>query len=386
MADPRRRKPSVPPGENAIWRPDGDTTVRRRLNREEREALQRRSASHPLLPPLPPAKPKPRTPWQAKAAALVLLVALIAAIGAGRFFTTDRGDPTPSPDGSSLLAVSTVVVNVAPSTPLAPTAAVAAEPASAPARNPAFAGKTICLDPGHGGWDRGYTRDADDAAPAMEEAVYTLKIALDLQDRLRSLGFTAGLTRQADVAVNSAGADVNGDGETYAKLVDNDPAAARRARQIDELQARIDVCNSARADLLLSIHLNGFPSSSVRGYETWFSSARPFINDNKRIASLIFNQLGVQMAAAGYNAHARAVNDDAEANVDAPGDVFDRYIITGPAVPGQIVPSAMPGTIAESLFISNDQDAAFLATPNGADAIAAAMQDAIRTYFSEPPS
>jgi N-acetylmuramoyl-L-alanine amidase len=42
----------------------------------------------------------------------------------------------------------------------------------------------------------------------------------------------------------------------------------------------------------------------------------------------------------------------------------------------------MPGTIVESLFISNDQDAAFLATPAGPDAIAAAMQEAIRLYFS----
>ena len=142
------------------------------------------------------------------------------------------------------------------------------------------------------------------------------------------------------------------------------------------------MCNSARADLLLSIHLNGFSDPRVGGYETWFSSARPFVANNKRIAQLVFNQLGQQMQAAGYNAHARRVNDDADANVIASGDVFDRYIITGPAEPGKITPSVMPGAIIESLFISNDQDAAFLATAAGQDAIATALQEAIRVYFS----
>ena len=176
------------------------------------------------------------------------------------------------------------------------------------------------------------------------------------------------------------GADVNGDGQTYANLIATDPVKAQRARQIDELQAKINVCNRAKADLLLSIHLNGFSDPSVGGYETWSSSARPFVANNRRIAQLVFDQLGQHMRAAGYNAHARRFNDDADANVIASGDVFDRYIITGPAEPGKITPSVMPGAIIESLFISNDQDAAFVATAAGQDAIATAIRSYPRLF------
>lgn len=354
----------------------------RRLDRRERAALRRRLEARGEAPVARRPLPKPHAPWQAKFATLVLIGVLFISIGAGRFGSDGAANPTPTIPS---LAASAVIVHLAEASPAATatnTPAATIAPTLTPTANPAFAGKVICLDPGHGGSDRGYTRAADAAAPAMEEAVVNLTVALDLRDRLRRLGFAVVLTRTTDTDVNSAGVDVNGDGQTYANLIATDPAKAIRARQLDELQARINVCNSAKANLLLSIHLNGFDDPSVQGYETWFSSARPFVASNKRIAQLVFDQLGQQMAAAGYNAHARRVNDDADANVIASGDVFDRYIITGPAEPGKITPSAMPGAIVESLFISNDQDAAFLATPAGPDAIAAAMQEAIRLYFS----
>jgi N-acetylmuramoyl-L-alanine amidase len=191
------------------------------------------------------------------------------------------------------------------------------------------------------------------------------------------------MTRDDDLDVNSEGVDVNGDGRSYAKLIKTDPQAAERAKDIDELQARINVCNDANADLLVSLHINGFPDSSAQGYETWYSSARPFRSNNRLFAELAFEELGQEMQAAGYNARPRQVSDDAEAHVEVAADAFDRYVITGPAQPGQIVPSAMPGAIVEVLFISNDQDAAFLAKTEGRNAIVTAYVDAIVRYFNE---
>ena len=369
------------PPEDADRASGSRAEARRRLDRRERQELKNRLAARSGAPIARRIRPKRTASWQAKLATLLLLGVLFLSIGAGRYGVRDAAAP---PATVPSLAASGVIVRVETATPspaVTATAAVVLPPTVTPTPNPVFAGKVICLDPGHGGSDRGYTRAADAAAPAMEEAVENLIVALDLRDRLRRLGFAVVITRTTDVDVNSAGTDVNGDGETYANLIARDPVKAQRARQIDELQARIAVCNSAKADLLLSIHLNGFTDSSASGYETWFSSARPFVAGNKRIAQLVFDQLGEQMRAAGYNARARRVNDDADANVIASGDVFDRYIITGPAEPGKITPSAMPGAIIESLFISNDQDAAFLATPAGPDAIAVAMQEAIRLYF-----
>jgi N-acetylmuramoyl-L-alanine amidase len=45
----------------------------------------------------------------------------------------------------------------------------------------------------------------------------------------------------------------------------------------------------------------------------------------------------------------------------------------------------MPGAIVEALFVSNDLDAAVLATPGGRNAIVTAYEEAIVQYFTEYP-
>jgi hypothetical protein len=76
------------------------------------------------------------------------------------------------------------------------------------------------------------------------------------------------------------------------------------------------------------------------------------------------------------------VNDDQTANVGVSHDVFDTYVITGPDQPGAIVASAMPGAIIETLFVSNDQDAAILASDAGRKAIVTAYANGIAEYFN----
>lgn len=323
--------------------------------------------------------------WWTKAAMVGLFAVLLGSVGAGRFL---GADPSPTPIAAvaatpSELAAVFLTPSPTPTETPTPTPTHTPTPSPTPTPNPRYIGKVVCLDPGHGGSDRGFTREANDVAPAMEEAYYNLAYARAVRSRLETLGFTVVMTRDDDVDVNAAGVDVNGDGKTYANLIDKDPVAAERAKDIDELQARINVCNDANADLLVSMHINGFPDPAVQGYETWFSSARPFRNLNKLFAQLAFDELGQEMRAAGYNAHPRRVNDDADAHVEVATDAFDRYVITGPEQPGQIVPSAMPGAIVEVLFLSNDQDAAFLASVAGRNAIVTAYEKAIVRYFDE---
>jgi len=206
----------------------------RRLNGRERRLLKQRLASRPDEPVVRRVTQKTPAPWQAKFATLVLLGVLFVSIGAGRFAPKDPADPTPTVPS---LAASAVIVHFETSTPaplVTVTPAPTVPPTMTPTPDPAFAGKVICLDPGHGGSDRGYTRTADAAAPAMEEAVFNLKIALDLRDRLRRLGFAVVITRTADVDVNSAGVDVNGDAETYANLIAKDPQAQFALAQFGE--------------------------------------------------------------------------------------------------------------------------------------------------------
>ena len=142
------------------------------------------------------------------------------------------------------------------------------------------------------------------------------------------------------------------------------------------------------SDLLVSMHVNGFdrPSPTAVGYETWYTGSRPFGEQSERFATLVFRALGEEMTAAGYAAIAREINNDDEISVDASDPALaDHMIMTGPEVRGAIGASQMPGAIVESLFISNDADASFLASETGHDAIVAAYEAAIVQYFNEVP-
>jgi N-acetylmuramoyl-L-alanine amidase len=305
-----------------------------------------------------------------KLVSVVVASLVLVTLGSERFFGAEG-------EGSGKAqSTPTAAIALAPS-PVATQAEIVASTSDTPTPtpNPRFAGKVVCLDPGHGGSDRGYTREANDNAPVLEEAVLNLAFAQELKTRLEAHGFTVVLTRESDDDVNSARRDVNGDGLTY---TDSD-----RAKNLDELQARINICNNADADLLVSMHLNGFPDESAAGYETWYNSGREFWKLNKRFATLLYLELGRQMEQAGYNATSRRINDDSTAHVDIGRDAFENYVITGHAHPGQIVPSAMPGAIAEALFVSNDDDAAFMATDEGASAIVSGYEWAIVKYFEE---
>lgn len=242
----------------------------------------------------------------------------------------------------------------------------------------------VCLDPGHGGSDRGFTRFFDDGAPSLEEATLNIVFAWDLKSRLQRRGYEVVMTRETDVDVNADGKDVNKDGRTAA----HDPPSSERNKTVDELQARINVCNDANADLLISMHVNGFTTERPRGYETWFTRERPFGDRNAAIATLAYAHLKEQFAKIGYVLPAedeRGVLPDSTADVQMEHQLFKHFIMTGPAVPGVIVPSRMPGAIVEALFVSNAGDAAVLSSPEGENAIVTAYENAIVEYFEEYP-
>lgn len=115
----------------------------------------------------------------------------------------------PSPEGLEAVATATTQLASQPATISAPLQApakesVAPKPETAPEINievPAatlndtsFAGRTIVIDPGHGGNDRGYI-----FAGRPDEKQLNLQIAQKLKNRLEETGFKAVLTRTADV-------------------------------------------------------------------------------------------------------------------------------------------------------------------------------------------
>ena len=81
--------------------------------------------------------------------------------------------------------------------------------------------------------------------------------------------------------------DVNGDGETGFG-----PGIPEHTRTRDELSAHIDLVNLARADVLLSIHINSFTENGVvievAGTETYWTDETPWgVPHSERLATAV---------------------------------------------------------------------------------------------------
>ena len=311
----------------------------------------------------------------ARGALILLLAAVIALLIVGARLGSQRfaaPTPTPSPPPTA--------------TPLpAPTATPTPPPAPTPTPRPAPPTPTpvpvavagvdefyaqdgrsiVCLDPGHGGEDLGNVR-VEDGKIVLQEKDFTLGHAQQLAERLRAQGYEVVLTRETDSEVNPANEDVNGDGITA------DPDGPARSDQLDDLQARVNICNLASADLLVSIHYNGAENTFLQGYEVWYNGDRPFSGRSETFATLMHTALGERYAAAGYDANDRGIG-------------LDELVVIAPERPGKLIPSEMPGAVVEGLFLSNEEDAAFIVTDEAEAAILGAYEEAITGYFGVYP-
>jgi N-acetylmuramoyl-L-alanine amidase len=200
----------------------------------------------------------------------------------------------------------------------------------------------------------------------LQEKDFVLEHSLVLAERLREQGFEVVLTRETDTEVNPSNEDVNGDGEV---APEGGPA---RTEQLDDLQARVNICNLAAADLLVSVHYNGAENEFLSGYEVWFSDDREFSGRSEAFATFMHEALAESYAEAGYDAVDRGIG-------------IEDHVVTGPERPGELVPSEMPGAVIEGLFLSNDEDAAFIQSDIADETLVGAYEQAITRYFSVYP-
>ena len=370
-----------------------DEPARRRLSEAERRAIRERRSERGVLPPLPDegrgrrgggrgggggraVADRAGSVGRTLALGVLLLVGmgvLLAGVN-GMFGFTGDPPPTPTPNPT---AVPTPV-------PTAPAVAT-------PPGDPFADGETVvCLDPGHGGTDPGvlHAFEVVENRPSLREADQALAWAWDIASQLEERGMTVAITRRGLNTANAGGGDINGDDRTAADSVVADAATDRRNAdagdpgELDDLQARINICNAARADLLVSIHLNGAQNLAANGYESWYTGSRPFADRSERFATLILDALGEEMEAVGYVPERREANNDSV--IDAARDgAYHSMVLTGPEIPDQITPSGMPGAIVETLFMTNEQDRAFLLSADSHDAIVSAYVAAIAAYFEE---
>lgn len=313
--------------------------------------------------------------------ATILLVALIISLliiggrlGSQRFLTP-APTPTPIPTATPEPTPVPTVTPIPPTPPPPPTAiprpadpTPTPVPVARPEVDASYAqdGRNIvCIDPGHGGIDLGNVR-LENGQIVLQEKDFTLEHSLLLAQRLRDDGFEVVLTRDTDTEVNPSNEDVNGDGITA------DPDGPARTDQLDDLQARVNICNLASADLLVSVHYNGAENTALQGYEVWYNDQRPFSGRSAEFATLMHQALAEAYAAAGYDANDRGIG-------------IEDHAVTGPARPGKLVPSNMPGAVIEGIFLSNAEDAAFIDTDKGEETLVGAYERAIQEYFAEYP-
>jgi N-acetylmuramoyl-L-alanine amidase len=191
---------------------------------------------------------------------------------------------------------------------------------------PPCSGKVV-LDAGHGGTDSG----AVNTKYRLTEKEQTLDVANRLKTLLAGDGCTVYMTRTLNSQTLS-----NNDRYTYA--------------------------NTKGANLLVSIHMNGSTNPSTDYTTTLFGKWRK----DKELANTVFSSLSTLPAANGT------------------GTIATRKPYSFAS--GVLLKSNMPATIAETVFITNNEEGELLSHPTGirqqqiAEALRAGIEDYLTTH------
>jgi N-acetylmuramoyl-L-alanine amidase len=252
----------------------------------------------------------------------------------------------------------------------------------------------VAIDPGHGGCLDWGVPDPLKRGPAFSEKTMTLAIGLELKRLLEAQGITVVMTRQSDDALAGDDypdlgchgppfRDVNGDGESGF-----DPEGKTRTH--DELQARLDLVNLARADLLVSIHINNAVTPDgvaveIAATETYWTDETTWgVSATQRLARLVHE--GVLAAldpVAPYERQDRGIS------------AVNFFIIAPPlfeTTPERQDPrkqptrgALMPAILTEAGYITLPAEQDLLLSPVGQAAAAQGIAHGIEAYFADRP-
>ena len=227
-------------------------------------------------------------------------------------------------------------------------------------------GKTVFIDPGHGGLDPGVVGST--AGRQVLEKSVALSVGTRLAGLLRADGYRVVLSRTADSSVMRLAADDSVSGAMTASAVHRD------------LVARTACANASSASVLVSIHFDAFDDPSVGGAESFYDAARPFAGANRQLAGDLQAAL-----VAGLGVADRGVWTDDQLGAPAlttTGGLYNHLIELGPAAAGWVDdPSQMPGALVEPLFITNPAEARLAGDPAGQQRIASALKTGLEKFF-----
>lgn len=246
----------------------------------------------------------------------------------------------------------------------------------------------VAIDPGHGGClDWGVANPYDNKVEKSEKAD-TLGIGLALKALLEAQGVTVVMTRTDDSALagddypplgchGAKWRDVNGDG-----IAGFGPSVPEATRTRDELSARIDLANVARADIFIAIHINSMTQNGVlyriAASQTFYTDAFAWAGASQRLAKAV--QEGTVRSFAAVTDYAR---QDRGIDGTAPYLYELKPAGTDPKSPRRAL--LMPAILSEVGSISLESEAELLATDAGRQAAARGVFDGIATYFAQRP-
>ncbi len=182
----------------------------------------------------------------------------------------------------------------------------------------AFKGKTIVIDPGHGGSDPGAV-----GVTRLQEKVVNLAVAQHLVSLLQASGANVIVTRSGDQSVSN--------------------------------QQRVDLTNRSGADLFVSIHSNAFSNPVSNGTETHYSDRNGYSTASKFLAQQLQREL---LPALGLR--------------DRGVKASNFFILTQAKVPAALV---------ELGFLTNPTEEALLRRPEVQVAAAEALYRGIEAYL-----
>lgn len=187
-------------------------------------------------------------------------------------------------------------------------------------------GKTIVIDPGHGGIDSGAT------ANGVIEKEITLKVSLKLEKILTEHGAIVSLTRNGDMDYYSRG----------------------KGGKRHDLLKRVDIINNSGADMFISIHCNAFSMPSLFGAQVFYNAKHA---DNKQIAEI--TQQALKNFPTGNKRQAKQ----------------DLNILVLNA-------TTIPGILVETGYITNKDEAAKLLNDSYQELLATAIAKAMAYHFA----
>ncbi|WP_077303269.1 N-acetylmuramoyl-L-alanine amidase CwlD [Virgibacillus pantothenticus] len=195
-----------------------------------------------------------------------------------------------------------------------------------------LSGKTIVIDPGHGGPDGGAVGKDD-----TQEKDISLEVSKKVQKYLQQVGAIVYLTRETDKDLASP--DVKG----------------LSKRKSEDIRNRLAFINKKEADFFITLHLNALPSSKWRGAQTFYN---PLKDENKHLAEMIQAELIRNLE--NTNRAALAIN-----NV---------YLLKHAEVPGALV---------EIGFLSNAEEREMLKDSDYQQKVSASIYKGILRYITE---